>query len=533
LTTAPRPPRRFNPLLLHPFLIAAAAVLALAATPGEGEYRLGELPGVLLAVVAGVAAVYLVLLLVTRRPPAAALLTTVVVVWVFYSLPAMESILGRDSASAAFSSLRSPATLGLALAGVAALGAAYWVSRRAALAARVNAVLGIAGLLMVLRFGAEVLWDQHTRDRWIAASDQVRLATAPIEAGTPAVADRPDIYLLLLDSYPDRETLRRYYGHDNGGFEDSLRALSFVVPERVRASYPQTNLVLASLLNASELDEFGDDARPGTMDRSLLYHLVEHNRVARFVREQGYRYVFIPSSWWTATAASEQADTVVEGGRGNRFADLVGRTNFRRLLLGKTLLRVIPAAVPRGDPARERWSLARLAEIARLPEPTFTFVHLMVPHPPYVFDAACRPLLGEPTFTTVALIHAYADTAGFADQVKCVNRLVLEAMAELRRTSPEPPVVLIQGDHGTAIRDQVLRPADAVSPEELRERLAAFGAYSLPGGGETAFGDSVTTTNVLRNVLRYYLGAELPPLAPRTFWASYADQYHPVEVNAP
>jgi hypothetical protein len=89
--------------------------------------------------------------------------------------------------------------------------------------------------------------------------------------------------------------------------------------------------------------------------------------------------------------------------------------------------------------------------------------------------------------------------------------LVLELVTTLIRKSPEPPIILLQGDHGTNWLDfSGSKRAAAVPVEKIRERMGAFGAYLLPGGGERAFGDSVSIVNVMGNVLRYYLGADIP-----------------------
>ena len=49
-----------------------------------------------------------------------------------------------------------------------------------------------------------------------------------------------------------------------------------------------------------------------------------------------------------------------------------------------------------------------------------------------------------------------------------------------------------------------------VDPRAAGERFGAFGAYYLPDGGEADFGDTVSVVNVLGNVLRRYLNADLP-----------------------
>jgi hypothetical protein len=150
--------------------------------------------------------------------------------------------------------------------------------------------------------------------------------------------------------------------------------------------------------------------------------------------------------------------------------------------------------------------LAGIAQIPKMPGPVFTFAHVMSPHDPYVFDRACGP---APQKAGGSLSQAKA--AAYVEQIQCVNRMVLDLVTTLLRTSDLPPVILLQGDHGSKT---LLRYKDR-TPENItlaagKERLGAFGAYYLPDHGSEVFGDSVTIVNVMGNVLRFYLGADLP-----------------------
>jgi hypothetical protein len=96
--------------------------------------------------------------------------------------------------------------------------------------------------------------------------------------------------------------------------------------------------------------------------------------------------------------------------------------------------------------------------------------------------------------------------------------MVLATVTHLLRDSPVPPVILLQGDHGSATRGFTRAHAvDQLTPLAAWERLGAFGAYYLPDSGAAALGDSVTVVNVLGDVLRHYLGAELPRVSDDRF----------------
>jgi hypothetical protein len=88
--------------------------------------------------------------------------------------------------------------------------------------------------------------------------------------------------------------------------------------------------------------------------------------------------------------------------------------------------------------------------------------------------------------------------------------LLLHTVTTIIQRSATPPLILLQGDHGT----NLLRYSDAesaalVMPAQARERFGAFGAYHLPDGGARLFADSVTIVNIFQKVLSHYYDAPL------------------------
>jgi len=134
--------------------------------------------------------------------------------------------------------------------------------------------------------------------------------------------------------------------------------------------------------------------------------------------------------------------------------------------------------------------------------PRFVFAHILKPHEPYVFKQDCE----------VQSRQREDDYPGlYIGQLQCVNRLLLATVRRIQAESSVPPVILLQGDHGSkALHAFAYHRPEEVPPQAARERFGAFGAYYLPGDGAEAFGDTVTVVNVLGNVLRHYFGAHLP-----------------------
>lgn len=514
--------------LAAPPLLAAALVLGIAAH-NPGQYRLPDLFGVLASV--GFAALLAEMVVLAgvrafdrsgRAVPLAAAVTSIAVAVCFYYSP-LRSALSTVAHPLARQRVLAP------LVGLGTLLAFGWLLRLSHERLRVvSAFLVRFGLLLVALLVVQILTAHAPRA--VARSTLVDSLARPIRTiGTPpAGRNTPprDIYMIVADGHANARVLAETFQYDATPFEDSLRALGFLIPRDMRSNYVQTYLSVASLLNAAHVTRLTDDAGLTSTDHTLPTYLVKHNRVARFLKEHGYKYVLFPSAWWAASKDSPLADEEFEAETGASFGDIVRRTELRRAVLAATLLHLV--LKPEGEPIPMAQHIVRsfegLREVPADPAPTFTFVHILLPHAPYLLDAQCRPLA-----------HPIADDmqedtpeqrADYVGQVRCVDRLLLETATALLRRSSTPPVILVVGDHGSAFSDLgFYGHPESVPPAFIRERFGAFGAFYLPAGGESLFREPVTVVNVLGNVLRYYFNADLPASAD-DMYVSGQELYH-------
>jgi hypothetical protein len=153
-----------------------------------------------------------------------------------------------------------------------------------------------------------------------------------------------------------------------------------------------------------------------------------------------------------------------------------------------------------------------------------------MPHRPYIVDASCRRR-AEPVPWSVPF-GSPVDKEAYVAQLHCTNRLVLDAVSGILARSPTPPIIILQGDHGTMSLQPFAHPERPPPSEAVRERHGAFGAYHLPYGGADAMPDSVTLVNVLRVVFAYYLGADLAPLPDDVYFSYERTPYRFFPVSA-
>lgn len=488
--------------LWHPVLFALLPILnTLARNPGGS--RPTDIIVVIGAILIGTAIAYLLIALVLRGRAAQGIIALLVLmgVFLFYGKSALGS-LTRQTAGL------PPAILLAGLLMIFGL-AVWWLTRRPHLLDRVNTFLALTGLLMVGWLTARLVAN-HLRSRAIIRNSALAAELArPINSRAPAGPQNrrvPDIYVLVLDEYAHAAVLRNVFQFDNRMFEDSLRQLGFTIPRLVRSNYVHTLLSLPSLLNFSHLTRLTQEVGARSNDASLANYLLEHNRAAAYLKQRGYRFLFYPSQWWPSTSQNRNADWEFDAWPGFNPVDEVSRSDLRRSLIRTTALDFL-IRDDASDPDFIRRTLSALENVPKHDGPTFAFAHILSPHWPFVFKADCG---------VAAEIHLRGPTVrrrAYTEQLQCLNRLLLHTVTTILQRSSVPPVILLQGDHGTNLRRYSdAQSAKAVTPAQASERLGAFGAYYAPGGGRSLFADTVTIVNVLQKVLSYYAGAELQPL---------------------
>jgi hypothetical protein len=480
----------------YPFLLAFVPILNYAANNPD-QYGMGDLAFLLAITAAGCGLVYAVAALVARGRAAPALPAFVALVWVgwLFGYRRIAGLLTGDPAN--------PPHVLLVSGGLFITVALVWaVARRERLLEGLGRFLTLMSVLMVawsiVRIGTGWVRGREA----IAASGLARELARPIAGPESVPGPKRDIYLIVLDEYANADVLRERFGYDNRPFEDSLRALGFHVPRLVRSNYLHTLLSLPSLLNSAHLVRLERELGSGVKHPALPNHLLEHNRVARYLGRRGYEYVFFPSDWWHSTSGSSEADVEFSPWGGFDLMRRMGGGELERAVRGATILSYFNRS-HRWEADHARRTLRGLAELAGEGEgPRFAFAHLLKPHDPYVFDRDCG-VLGR---------QRDGDEVGpYIEQVECLNRLLLETVRGILAASKVPPVIILQGDHGTKLLHATgYASAAEVPPDAARERFGAFGAYYLPDGGAEAFGDTVTVVNVMGNVLRHYFGADLP-----------------------
>lgn len=333
----------------------------------------------------------------------------------------------------------------------------------------------------------------------------------------------PDIYYIILDAYGRADRLSQFYGYDNSSFIKALQSRGFYVAEQSGANYNQTQQCLATSLNMTYLTM----EKEKIPDAETLREMIDKNAVSDSLRNHGYQYVQIWSGHEESRGGS--ADLIL-----NNEPEL---SAFEGQAVG--LSAAGASAVTQHDlynTHRKHFMgvFNALTTAAQLPYPKFVFAHVLSPHPPFVFSSdgsAVDPNgeynLNDGSYLLRTITRDQYKT-GYINQLKYVNQKTLEALDNILRLSRRPPIVIIQGDHGS----RMSLDWDSVAKTDLREPFSILNAYLVPKKMEKRLYDTITPVNTFRILLSSVFDENHSLLPDRNFFCSPAFPDSVLEVTA-
>lgn len=495
----------------HPLLFGLFPLLTLFGH-NMSMLSLGALARPLGVTVASVVVVTLLLVAILRNIRKAALVSSLIVV-PFFSAGHVERLIGHGAGALIYY-----------LAWLVALIAAFVKLRRSssdlrAITRLLNVVGAVLVIMPVVQIGAREIRYKH-------ADVTYEVPGGVLE--TSKLTDLPNIYYIVMDGYAREDVLEYLFKYDNSEFIDFLKDRGFYVADESRSNYIQTHQSLMSALDMNYLDKvFGGDFRGAGDDRDPLKEGYRHNRVTKLLRLVGYRYVTF-ETWSGVNPAG--ADIALGPGS---FFNL-----FDTELINTTPLAAALASLPAVDPYAEHrrrilYTLEHLPDTASLRPPIFVYAHIFAPHPPFVFDAEGQPVRVGREFFVGDATHYYERggtvkeyLAGYPGQLTFVNHKLMEAIDDILQRSEHPPIIVVQGDHGS----RMLVDWSSLERTNTRECFPILNAYYMPGDEPAPLYPDITPVNTFRTIFNHYFGAHFDHLPDHSFYSEWEHAYTWTEV---
>ncbi len=398
-----------------------------------------------------------------------------------------------------------------------ALAALLWAARRKTRFEKAAPALNVIALGLVLFTSAQVTWFSLPRRSPDTPADEF----APLQTlQVPEGETPPDIYYIILDSYGRSDLLARKFDYDNSQFLENLRQMGFYVADCAQSNYNRTDVSLASSLNLDYLQNLSADYQPPGQGRRTLWASISNSAVRYMLEQAGYTSIAFATGF--AWSEMDNSDVFLApnslGLSPTSFEVLLMRTTPARHLEEAGLLNL---AELDGRHYRERtqFILDEMDDLARMPGPKFVFIHIIPPHPPFVYapdgsftDPA--PFLNEDQLYT---FESY--TLGYRNQVEYITRQIETAVRTLLAESSQPPIIILQGDHAPWLQTG-------------NRKFLILNAYYLPGHTDLLY-PTISPVNTFRLIFDTYLGAEYGLLPDTSYYSPIPNIYEFEEYPNP
>jgi hypothetical protein len=264
-------------------------------------------------------------------------------------------------------------------------------------------------------------------------------------------------------------------------------------------------------------------------DQTALKEFIVSGRMLASLRPLGYRLMTFATGFYPTD----------HPGADRYLAPRPYTSEFRRMVIEMTSLRHLSADPREWDPthqARERinYVFDHLPDIARDSRPTFTFAHTICPHPPMIFG----PNGEEPSPTPEKSLVDTPNVNGhsghiepfrrfYRDQATYITKRIQQAIDRILAESPEPPIIIVQSDHGS----ELYHDPTSLEKTDLHERMSILNAYYFPDRRYERLNDSISPVNSFRVVFNTFFGAHLPLLPDRSYFSTGLSPYGFIDVT--
>ena len=338
--------------------------------------------------------------------------------------------------------------------------------------------------------------------------------------GLPASAldYTPNVYYIILDEYTSSKVLKDIFDFDNQDFISQLNARGFHVTENSHSNYASTFLSLTSSLNMEYVNYFTDAVGVDSSDRKISYLLYSNNNVMNIFKSFNYTLVHThPFPDYIKLPGLEICNNIPS------------YNQFQILFLRSTILYPIMIIL---DYSHTDRALCQFSELSTLHNsttaPFFAYVHILLPHSPYVFGPAgeIKEIQRYDTKTT------QKHKLGYIDQVQFVNKKIIETIDKILLESRFPPIIILQGDHGTTtLLNKYSDNWDNQNNKSMTERMSILNAYYLPDQNTELIYDSITPVNSFRLILNAYFNTNYELLEDRNYFSDYNRPYNFTDVT--
>ena len=356
----------------------------------------------------------------------------------------------------------------------------------------------------------------------------IKTAPAPVQVSRAKQALQvsagqilPDIYYIMPEDYGRAYQLQEWAQIDTSSFQQFLKDTGFYVATCSQSNYVTSELSLGSALEMDYLQNLGPGFNATNVDQSLIWNAIRYNALEADLKKIGYTTVAFATGFsWSELDNSDVYITPPPYWS--------GLTSFENLLLTTTPIRhledigILSLFNIDGERFRERTMLVynSVPGLASMPGPKFVFMHIIAPHPPFVFMADGSKITDPSSYIDQNGNYTQAKYQdGYKEEVPFDDQELEKTISILISKSTRPLVIVLQADTG---------PWFTTGPNQF----TILNAYYMPGHTAQLY-PGISPVNSFRVVLNSYFNANLPLLDDVSYFSPIPHIYNFSSVPNP
>jgi len=329
-------------------------------------------------------------------------------------------------------------------------------------------------------------------------------------------SELPDVYYIILDGYAGTNSLKEFSGFDNQKFVRFLNDREFYVHPQSYSNYPTTPTSMAATLNMQYVNQLADIVGSDLNDMHPTFKIIQENLVMKYFKSKGYTLIGYNTGILHLDETKKfdfyycESDTLLD--------NVVISSMLHQSIIGYFVEKV------RYQEYRDSilCAFSELPEIKNIDEPTFVYAHFNMPHTPYIFSSNGEPF--DPA--RQSNLGSSGNVDDYINYLKFTN-MKMQKLVEHLLDTDDPPIIIIQSDHGSGFGLDWENPTD----DMLREKMSNFQAFYLPNGDSSLMSEATTPVNIFRVLFNSHFNENHEILTDKIFWVLWNKPYDFTDIT--
>ncbi|MBO6517275.1 MAG: hypothetical protein JJ975_12060 [Bacteroidia bacterium] len=386
---------------------------------------------------------------------------------------------------------------------------------------KINSLLNFVSVILLL-FSAYSIMDFKRKE---AKMEDAKFEEVMSDTTEGIQSFRPTIYYLVMDAYTRNDVLQEYFNFDNSEFTNYLKDKGFYVADKAISNYGQTVLSIPSALNMQYLDSVISVLGEKHESRWPMAKVLNNNKVLNTLKKQKYKSISFDASIFEVVYLKDV--DVFHQTPGTKFSlyqnELINMSVIRAFNRRKRIVTASPEEFHR------KKILEAFNVMGRIPaksEPYYVHGHILAPHQPFLFDKDGNHVDAGYDYNIWRPFKQSSDNSaykkGYIGQLQFVNKKLTELIDKILSESKIPPIIIIQGDHGSCSE---LRNHMGFEDNDFKERFSIMNAYYFPDQDYSMLYDSISPVNSFKVVMNKYFNGKYELEEDKALYSDWAYPY--------